>query len=68
MISTQKATIPSDLWEAFANHVPSEALPLNVDFETVITNWTELNGHPVVQVTQDGDDLVLTQVGFLAKT
>lgn len=38
---------------------------MDVDFETVITNWTELNGHPVVQVTQDGDDLVLTQVGPL---
>ncbi|XP_066141793.1 membrane alanyl aminopeptidase-like [Euwallacea fornicatus] len=63
--NAQRATVPSDLWAAFASHVPSSNLPTGVTFEDTINNWIEEPGHPVVIVSKSGDDVVLDQERFL---
>ncbi|XP_066250976.1 membrane alanyl aminopeptidase-like [Euwallacea similis] len=65
--NAQRATVPSDLWAALANHIPSSNLPAGVTFQDTINNWIEEPGHPVVIVSKSGDDVVLDQERFLLK-
>ncbi|XP_060526991.1 aminopeptidase N-like [Cylas formicarius] len=53
---------PSDLWDALSPFFPDV---LDVSFTTAIKNWTDLPGHPLVTVTANGNDVVLSQRRFL---
>ncbi|XP_066141997.1 membrane alanyl aminopeptidase-like [Euwallacea fornicatus] len=58
-------TEPQDLWTSLAKFVPISNLPAATTLETVLENWVEYNGHPVVKVSVDRNDIVLTQERFL---
>ncbi|XP_050293247.1 membrane alanyl aminopeptidase-like [Anthonomus grandis grandis] len=61
----QKSAIPSYLWSSFAKYTPSNVLPSGVNLSATLHNWVEGSGHPVVFVTQSGNDVVLSQERFL---
>ncbi|CAG9772408.1 unnamed protein product [Ceutorhynchus assimilis] len=63
--NTLQATVPADLWSKLAPHVPNTSLPQGIDLTTVLNNWVEHSGHPVVKVAKSGNDVVLSQERFL---
>lgn len=56
------ATKPEDLWWAFSQHVDDTISKLPADLETVMQNWIQRSGFPLLSVEQDGDNIVITQV------
>ncbi|XP_066251307.1 membrane alanyl aminopeptidase-like [Euwallacea similis] len=58
-------TEPQDLWTSLAKFVPASNLPASTTLEAVLENWVEYNGHPVVKVSVNGNDVDLTQERFL---
>ena len=62
--SALKAVVPADLWTSLSTHVSSDSLPAGVNLSTVLNNWVEESGHPVVTATRTGDDVVFSQVNI----
>nr|ADK11708.1 aminopeptidase N [Gastrophysa viridula] len=58
------SSVPEKLWNVLANSTPSENLPSNVSFIEVVTNWSEKAGFPLVKVSTNGSDVILTQKRF----
>nr|XP_022919428.1 uncharacterized protein LOC111428220 [Onthophagus taurus] len=56
-------TVPKNLWDKLQLHAAN--LPTGKTLEQVMENWTEKSGFPVVTVTLERNDAVLTQERFL---
>jgi aminopeptidase N len=54
-------TVPEDLWSLFKNF---SGLDLDLNLQNAAKNWTYRAGYPVVHVTTNGTDVVITQVIF----
>ncbi|XP_060526992.1 uncharacterized protein LOC132702417 [Cylas formicarius] len=57
--------VPSYLWGSLNNFTSSSSLPDGVTLNAALTNWIDAAGYPVVTVTSDGDDVILSQKRFL---
>jgi aminopeptidase N len=56
-------TVPEDLWSLFKNVA---GLDLDLNLENAAKNWTYQAGYPVVHVTTNGTDVVITQEVFVS--
>ncbi|XP_050307888.1 membrane alanyl aminopeptidase-like [Anthonomus grandis grandis] len=58
---------PQDLWDALEgvieNSIPN--LPVGVNLTTVVDNWINKGGYPVINITLLGTNVILTQQRFL---
>ncbi|KAF2896795.1 hypothetical protein ILUMI_09379 [Ignelater luminosus] len=58
-----KNTVPKDLWDALQEKADNKRY-LPVTLATIMQNWTEKAGYPVVNVNLIGKDVVLSQERF----
>lgn len=54
--------MPSDLWTALSQYVTAVSLPNDVPLASVMENWINQAGYPVVEVSVSGDDVLVSQV------
>lgn len=64
--SAYQSVEPQDLLEALDTVLENAApqLPLGVNITTVADNWINKGGYPVLNVTLNGTDIIITQVSF----
>lgn len=65
-ISAFSTAVPQDLFDALAPYAYN--LPEGRSFHDVMTTWTEQAGFPLVTVTLNGNDAVITQKRFYSNT
>lgn len=64
--SAYQSVEPQDLLDALESVLENEApqLPIGVNITTVADNWINKGGYPVLNVTLNGTDIIITQVSF----
>lgn len=59
-----KTASPSHLWNALQESMPEGRLPLNVSLASVMKDWIDSAGYPLVTVHARGQNIYFTQVSL----
>ncbi|KAG5890983.1 hypothetical protein JTB14_037969 [Gonioctena quinquepunctata] len=57
-------TVPDDLWNVLSDYVPISNLPNGVSLTKIMDTWTNEAGFPLVTVTSNGSNVILSQKRF----